>query len=850
MKVIIKAICCLLIGSEIVKGQTSNDTLPINVSWQPLENNYLGKERALSVLEIRNNGTTTLPKDGWKLYFNFVRIITPKSANDKLDITHVNGDFFFLSPSSDFEGLRPGEHMRYEMVSNSWLVNRSDAPQGFYLVWNEGEAIQPLGQGEVLAPIDDKKFFRFGRDRETSPEMIYEQNETIRDISERDLPKIFPTPSFYQEGDGAFHIDHQTVIVYDAVFEREATLLNADVAGLLGEKLKTSIVAKDVKNVIRLQKEDALQREAYELVVNPDGINIKAATSAGIFYGMQSLKTLIDPGFYSVQNSRVDVRAVTVKDEPRFGFRALMLDVARNFQPKDQIKKTLDLMALYKLNTLHFHLNDDEGWRLEIPALPELTEVGSKRGHIDQRVHASLPPSYGSGPFVGRSSGSGYYSKSDFIEILRYAADRHIKVIPEIETPGHARAAIKAMEARYQRLVKEGKKEDAEKYLLQDLNDKSTYQSVQKWNDNVTDVSMPSVYRFLEVVTDELIDIYKEAGAALNTIHFGGDEVPNGVWEQSPAYEKLKSEHGSIMATEDLWEYFFNNIYEMLKKKSLYLSGWEEVALRKVSVEGKKKWIPNTDFRNRNIHVNVWNNLLGSEDLAYRLANSGYQVVLSFVTNFYFDMAYHKQFEEPGFYWGGFTELDKPFSFIPFDYLRNQQKDYLGRQLKDSVLSHAEKLSDDGKANIVGIQGLLWSETVKSPDQMEYLILPRFLALAEKAWSRSPQWAEEPDSLKSKQAYEKSLAEFFAIVGRRELKRLDYYAGGFAYRIPVPGLKKKGDYVSANCQLPGFTIRYTTDGSIPTLNSPMYNSPVKVGGNLVFRAFDSRGRGSRISSIQ
>jgi len=170
-----------------------------------------------------------------------------------------------------------------------------------------------------------------------------------------------------------------------------------------------------------------------------------------------------------------------------------MLDVARNFQPKKQVLKLLEAMSLYKLNTLHLHLTDDEGWRLELPSLPELTSVGAKRGHTLDSKHY-LPPSHGSGPDVENTVGSGFYSRADYLEILRYATDRHITVIPEIETPGHARAPIKAMDARYDRLMAEGKEEEAAKNLLRDLNDKSEYRSVQYWNDNVIDVSLPSTY--------------------------------------------------------------------------------------------------------------------------------------------------------------------------------------------------------------------------------------------------------------------------------------------------------------------------------------------------------------------
>lgn len=850
IRFIIAGVCILLFGTNVVLSQqAANDLAPLRISWQPLENNYLGKEQALSVLEIKNTGTTAIPAKGWKLYFNFVRIITPKSEDEQLSVKHVNGDLFYFSASANFKGLKPGESIRYEMISHSWLVNISDAPQGFYLVW-DNKKIEPLGKVAILKPINDRKFFRVGGDRETSSEMIFNQNKMIEDIPEAALTKIFPTPTYYKEDKGAFTINAKTTIAYDAAFEKEAQLLKSELAVLLGKDLNTVNSSKASKNSIIIQK-DTSSNEAYQLNVSSAGISIKAGTAAGIFYGIQSLKTLISPEVYtSKSNKAILVKAVTVKDKPRFGYRAVMLDVARNFQSKAQIKKMLDLMALYKLNTLHFHLNDDEGWRLEIPALPELTAVSGKRGHLFEGENTSLPPSYGSGPFKDKSSGSGYYTKSDFIEILRYAAERHIRVIPEIETPGHARSAIKAMDARYQILMKEGKKEEAEKYLLHDFNDKSVYRSVQKWNDNVMDVTMPSVYNFLELVTDEVIAIYKEAGVTLNTIHFGGDEVPNGVWEQSPAFERLKAKDLSIKTTEHLWDYFFNKIYVMLDRKGLYLSGWEEVALHKIPVDGKKKWVPNKDFTNRNIRVNVWNNLLGNEDLAYRLANSGYKVILSFVSNSYFDMAYYKKFEEPGFYWGGFTDLDKTFGFIPFDYLKNQQKNYLGRQLSQKVLTEAEKLSAYGKTNIEGIQGLLWSETVKDTAQMEYLVLPRLLALAERAWSKSPKWAEETDSVKSHHLYTRALSEFFNLTGKRELKRLDYYTGGFNYRIPSPGVKQIAETVSANSQLPGFAIRYTADGSIPTIKSPLYQHPLKANGTLTFRTFNSRGRGSSISKIE
>ncbi|HRN56495.1 MAG TPA: family 20 glycosylhydrolase, partial [Agriterribacter sp.] len=159
----------------------------------------------------------------------------------------------------------------------------------------------------------------------------------------------------------------------------------------------------------------------------------------------------------------VSVPFVTIDDAPRFGFRSVHLDVSRNFQEKETIFRVLDVMAQYKLNHFLLYTSEDEGWRVEIPGLPELTEVGAQRAHVSSIDAPGLHPAYGSGPFAYDKGhyGSGFYTRKDFIEILEYAKKRHIKVIPELNFPGHARAAIKSMEARYQRLMKEGKEEEA-----------------------------------------------------------------------------------------------------------------------------------------------------------------------------------------------------------------------------------------------------------------------------------------------------------------------------------------------------------------------------------------------------
>lgn len=818
-------------------------------NWEINENNYQNKAQFLSTLTLTNKSSGALPATGWKIYFNFNRSIIPGSVRGTVNMKHLNGDLFEISPRPEFRIMVTGNATRVSFITGGSALNLTDAPSGFYLVWDnnprQGLSMPPV---TVAVPTQAEQSLPSAGNSPTitlaTPEVIYQQNKTTEDIVAAKLPQVFPTPASYRETNTEFVLSPEVPIVAATDYFPEAEMLANDLAAVFGKKLTFKNTGEG--KAIRLIKKEDFGPEAYDLRVTPQEIVINASSPAGMFYGMQSLKTMVPANAWDGKQKSVTLRGVEIADSPRFGHRAVMLDVARNFQPKKQILKIIDLMALYKLNVLHFHLNDDEGWRLEIKTLPELTEFGSKRAHtLDSRNN--LPPSYGSGPVSTGPPGSGFYTRADFIEILKYARDRNIKVIPEIETPGHARAAIKAMDARYTRLLGAGQKEAAEKYLLRDVSDKSEYRSVQNWNDNVINVALPSVYNFMETVVDEVRDMYQEAGATLQTIHFGGDEVPNGVWVKSPVVQKLLQQDDRFTSVDDVWYYYFEKVNEILKTRNLYLSGWEEVAMRKTEIDGQKHYIPNPSLVNENIHVDVWNNVLGggAEDLAYRLANAGYKVVLSNVTNLYMDMAYNNTFEEPGFYWGSYVDVDKLFRFIPFNYYKNTKTDKFGKPLPKSLFAGKERLTEFGKNNIVGIQGLLWAETIISPERMEYMLLPKLLGLAERAWAPEPEWALEKDSVKSEAQYQQAWSQFANVLGKRELPRLDRYRGGYRYRLPLPGAIVQNGKVTANVQLPGLTIRYTADGTEPTAKSKIYTGPITETGAIKLRTFDSTGRGGK-----
>lgn len=831
--------------------QSTFDVRKLSLTWEVVENHHQRKDQFLSALTITNTGKGVFPASGWKLYFNFIRQISATTGG--VSAKHVNGDLFNFAPAPDFPAIQPGKSHRIEMVAADWVVNFTDAPVGFYLVWDAAPDKGFSIQNYTIKPSSEpRQYLRYPDDRIglITPEMIYQRNAQVEPVPLDKLPRVFPSPKNYEETFATFLLDESVrLLVEDSMFIPEQNFLQETIKGLIGKSLSEERVADGGKRLIRLRRGNQ-EPEGYKLQVSASEIIIEAATGAGMFYGIQSLRMTIPPYLWARVQKSVPVPAIRVEDAPRFSHRAFMLDVVRNFHSKQQLKKIIDLLALYKINVLHLHFSDDEGWRVEIPSLPELTQVGARRGHSATEENF-LQPAFGSGPEVISLTGSGHYSRTDFVELLRYATVRHVRIIPEIESPGHARAAIKAMKARYTRLMKEGNQAAAEQYLLHDPQDQSVYQSVQGWNDNVMNVAMPSVYAFIETVINDLQAMYREAGAPLEMIHMGGDEVPPGVWEKSPAVAALIKQQPAVETTNDLWYYYYGKVNALLKKKGLALTGWEEIAMRKTMLDGKSHYIANPDFVSEKFQVDVWNNALGwgAEDLAYQLANAGYKVVLSCVSNLYFDMAYYKDFHEPGYYWGAFVDVDKPFYFIPFDYFKNAKEDKSGNPIDRTIFIGKERLTDYGKTNIVGLQSLIWSETMDSPERLEYMLLPKLLGMAERAWAADPLWATETDPVQAERLYAEAWSSFLSTLGYRELVRLDYFSGGYLYRIPVPGAVIESGVVKANLQFPGFTLRYTTDGKEPTIKSPVYVGPIHEKGTIKIRAFNSRGRGSKVTTL-
>ena len=835
----------LLLSAVFMAPARASETTPgtsLQLRWEVQRNVFTPEHpggRSLSALTLTNIASQPWPAQGWAIYFNCVAGVELKPVEGPFVLERVSGTWYRLRPSAQFSELPAGTASRLSFFHPEIMVKTAKAPTGPYVVFDAAPGVGHAIADYQIVPFTRPEQWDHGP-KDPMPvvraEDTYLRNAVIDNLSEDALAPVFPTPLHVERRAGSLHWLSLPAVTGAPALRREVALANA----LLKPYFAPGMANPGVPGLQLAVATIAGQSspEAYELKVDPlTGVTLTGQSAAGVARGLQSLRELLP--LPAQGKSGVSLTSLLIIDAPRFEYRGLQLDVARNFQSKASVFRLLDLMARYKINKFHFHLTDDEGWRLDIPGLPELTTVGARRGHtLDSREH--LQPAYGSGPDVRDPYGSGFYRGADYVEILKYAADRHIEVIPEIEMPGHARAAVKAMESRYQRLAKAGRP-DARQYLLNDLDDQSQYRSPQLYTDHVMNPGLPSTYAFIEHVLNEVVALHKKAGVALRTIHVGADELPNGAWEKSPATQALMKRE-KLTSTSEVWDYFYDRIDHMLTRRGLFASGWEELGARKVKLRGEDKLIPNPVFTHRNFNLYVWNNLDDAEDLAYRLANAGYRTILAPATHLYFDMAHNKNPEEPGVNWAAYTDLDTVFDFIPFDFIRNAPTDPSRKPGRDG-------LTDYGQKQVLGLEGTLFTETVRDPALMDYLLLPRMLALAERAWAADPPWAQETDGPKATRLHAAAWSVFVNQLGKRVLPKLDAEYPGVKYRIAPPGLRVVDGVVLVNHQLPGFILRYTTDGSEPSPTSPAVTAP--LAGRAIFHvaAFDRSGRSGLVARI-
>ncbi|CAM2007780.1 beta-N-acetylhexosaminidase [Acanthopleuribacter pedis] len=825
-------------------------TPPSDLTWRltaaPDTNNPGSRAR----LEWPSHTRFDLSAPTWSLRFNFPLAFQPLAPETGLLLHHVNGDVWEIAPLKTF---KPGKSFALELAFEAAALNFSLGPNGAYFRPAAEQPVTPLTVSHTTPPASLLSRGPVDTMPAADASDRFQRNQKADGEAEVDVAGVFPTPKQQTLGAGFVNLGANTVIVYHPDFAAEARFLQNTLQQRFQHRasLKEGQTAKAGHILLRrLEKNTAdsprKREEGYQLrIAKGQPIEAAAHAPAGVFYALQSLLTLVPPAAYGGKADTLRLPEISVDDEPRFAYRGFHLDVARHFHGPESVRRTLDVMALYKLNRFHFHLTDDEGWRLAIKDYPELTNYGATRGTGPD----DLLPSFGSGA-RDNDAGSGAYDRETFVSLLRYAAERHIEVIPEIDLPGHARAAIQAIEKRAQKGGDSATKPFEQVTNLRDPEDQSEYKSVQGWKDNVICVCRPDSYRFIESVITDLEAMYREAGLTLKVVHAGGDEVPKGAWLDSPACKTFMAKHG-FTESKHLFAFFFEQLHAALTKRGVTLAGWEEIAL----LEDHGADDPNREFNPKlkqpPARTHVWNDIpgFGREALAYQLANNGFEVVLSSAAHLYFDLAYEKDYLEPGYYWAGYTDTFKVFRFSPHNVYAGGAFDRMGRPIDPAFYTRHERLSEAGSKRVIGIQGQLWSETVPNRERLEYMMLPKLFGLAERAWSPKPAWEMLPTSPGREQALFRDWRRFAHRLGQVELPRLDRLNGGYAYRLPPPGAVLRDGLVHANTAFPGLTIRYSTDGGAPTEQSPVYTKPFRATQSVRLAVFDQRGRGSRITTV-
>lgn len=806
--------------------------MPVAIEWECLANG-IDDERFAARLVLRNVSNAPIAP-GWTLYFNTCRKVVPETVSAGFTMTHVNGDLFHLRAAADAPWL-PGETYEIRYQSRFWAISRTDAPLGFYLVTTDSKA-SDLGDPHILPFIRPAQLQRRRDDRVPPMDAArrFAENGAVFPLPLEAVGCITPCPQVASLTDQRCRIGCDTSLHCAPGLENETNFLRALLAALPPAYGATTIMLETGP----VDADTPAPLEAYLLEIDPERVHLRGASAHGVFNGIQTLRQLagLEGG----------LPCGHVRDAPRFAYRGMMLDVARHFADVDTVLRLLDCMALYKLNCFHFHLTDDEGWRLPITALPELIEVGARRGVPEGDGDACLPPSFGSGARVDNSTGSGHYSHDDFIAILRHAQARHIEVIPEFNMPGHARAAVQAMRVRHARLLAAGDTEGADACRLDDPDDASVYESVQLWHDNVICIARASVDRFVDTVVTEVAALFRRAGVLLRTVHLGGDEVPAGAWLGSPICRARMAQHGWT-SVHELRADFTARCRAILARHGLAFAGWDDNALM---ANGEGVHV-DPRFVEPGFQVYVWNNATGSgqEDCAWRLANAGYDVVLANAAHLYFDLAHAKDPQEPGYYWAGFIDTRSAFTFCPLDLHTLPGRDQMGRPLDAQAAARLVRLK--APARILGLQGQLWGENAIARARIEYLAAPRLLALAERAWSPDPRWSAIGDEAERARRIDTDWNEFANRLGRHALPQLDC-ALAYGYRLPPPGVLLHAGRIHANVALPGLVLRYRLDGAAPDADSPRYGAPLALpSGEATFTiaSFDTRGRSSRVVTL-
>ena len=483
---------------------------------------------------------------------------------------------------------------------------------------------------------------------------------------------IVPYPNHLEAGRGTYRVTDRPVTCDSRTDERTQRAVvgfAARLATVTGGTNPVTVADEMPASGIRFVTDESLPAEGYELNVDGEGIEVRASQFPGFLYALQSLGQLLPAAVYGTEpapDAAWEVPCVKIADAPRFAYRGMHLDVARHFFSVDEVKRYIDVMAIHKLNTLHWHLTDDQGWRIEIKRYPELTAVGSIRKATVVRKEWGT---YDDTPY------GGFYTQDEIRDVVEYAADRGVTVIPEIDLPGHMLAALTA----YPELGCTG----------------GPYEVWGRWGvaDDVLCPGREKTFEFLEGVLTEVMELFPS-----EYIHIGGDECPKVRWEKCPRCQaKIRQlglkDDGEHTAEHYLQSYVTDRIGKFLAQHGRRIIGWDEI------LEGRAP---------SDAVVMSWR---GSEG-GIAAAKLGHDVIMTPNSHFYFDYYQSLDTDAEPFGIGGYIPMEQVYSYDPA----------------------FPELTPEQQKHILGVQANLWTEYVLSDEHLEYMLLPRLAALSEVQW--------------------------------------------------------------------------------------------------------------------
>lgn len=765
----------------------------------------------------------------FKIYFSSVSPVID-GVSDAFGVRHLNGDLHVIEPRAGarLKGgathrlkLWTGGHFfsAYYPMPNMFMVSGQLKPRVIHATKPALDRESGLEQLPFVAPMtDEQRLGTAGAGDDTrwqTAEQAFEQFASRATTVPADIA-IIPTPKAVSRPGGS------PIDLRRGVTLRLMGLDRTAVAAALDRLAQSGVTSFERGPELRIRTgAGGLKAEAYRLRAADGAIVLEAADAAGAANGLQSLAQ-------QVAFEKALLRPLLIEDAPRLPFRGLHVDLARNFHSKAQVLKLIDQMAVYKINKLHLHLGDDEGWRLQIRRFPELTDVGGFRC-FDPAEDRCLLPQLGSGPDRDTAV-NGFLSQEDYREILLSAKARHIEVIPSFDMPGHSRAAIRSMEARYRRLMRVGQQAEAERFRLVEPEDRTKYSSVQHYKDNTLNVCLDSTYGFLDAVLDEVVSLHTSAGVPLKTYHIGADETA-GAWTESPACKKVMAETGRT--APQLGAMFIERVSNSLARRGIAVGGWSDGLGH---VDPSK--MP------RKVQSNIWSDLFTAAPAeAAEHAGRGWDAVISVPTVLYLDVPYAPHPLERGYDWPTRgTDTFKVFSFMPENLAANASV------MKDIRNKPVSVKAGPVRTRTAGMQAQLWSETVRSDALVDYMLFPRLLAFAERAWHRAGWEADYRsgetysfgDGQVSAEALQQDWARFAAKMPSH-VALLE--AAGVHYRSAPPGARIINGRLEANAEFPHTRIEYRVNGG----NWRSYVGPVRVGSPVELRTKSTNG--GRVSRI-